>query len=287
MSKPTIIITGANGFIGECLVKHFFDLGWSVRALVHSMPKEKLSEVNYIQYSLEKTPESFVFENADFLVHCAYLRFEKNANADQINLQGTKIVLSLCRQHQVKPLFISSFSAHEMAQSHYGKTKLACEKLFDLSTDVVLKPGFVIGKKGMGAELIARIKNATFFPLVGGGNQPIQTVWYNDLCLVIQKAFEKKLSGLFYIAEPTPITMHAFYLEIAGQLHKKIHFVELPVPLLFAVCKMAETIGIKLPVSSESVLGLKHLTTFDTSADLNKLGITLKNYRESLQLLLK
>ncbi|MCX6297321.1 MAG: NAD(P)-dependent oxidoreductase [Bacteroidetes bacterium] len=287
MNKPTIIITGANGFIGEYLVNSFFRKGWKVKALVHSVPKNRLEGVEYIEYDLEKSPNANDFTSVDYLVHGAYLRFENNKNANEINLRGTKILIGLCRKNNIKSLFISSFSAHKDAVSHYGKTKMECEKAFDLSKDIVLRPGLVIGNKGLASEIIGRIKRSNLFPLIGGGSQPIQTIYIEDLYLVIESALEKNICGLFHVAETEAITMKMFYQEIASLLNKKIIFIPFPLSFLFFICKISEAIGAKLPVSSESVLGLKHLIKFDTKNDLNKFGITLKNHRESLIEVLK
>lgn len=287
MINPTIIITGANGFIGESLVNYFFSKGWLVKALVHSMPISKLSGVEYILYNLEEKPNEKIFESVDYLVHAAFLKFEKNKNSDSINIEGTKTLIDLCRKNNIKPLFLSSFSAHKDAESHYGKTKLESEKLFDLSKDVILKPGFVIGKKGLSGELINRIKNSKFFPLVGGGAQLIQTLHIDDLCLCIEKVFIENMVGLFHVAETEAISMKTFYLEISNQLNRRVKFITFPMSMLYLICKVFESVGIKLPVSSENVLGLKHLSKFDTVNDLNKIGITLKNYKESLNSVLR
>ncbi|HEY0030654.1 MAG TPA: NAD-dependent epimerase/dehydratase family protein [Bacteroidia bacterium] len=283
----TIIITGANGFIGESLVSYFHVLGWKVRALVHNSPKNKLPDVDYFPYDMEDCPLESVFEGADFLVHCAYLRHDRNRNSNTININGTRDLIALCRKQNIKPVFLSSFSAHPAAASHYGKTKFESEKLFDLSRDLVLKSGFVIGKKGMGAEIVNKIKSSKWFPLVGGGLQPIQTIAIDDLCLIINGVLDKDASGLFHIAEAEAITMKSFYEEIALQLNRKIVFIPMPTSFMYAICRFAETVGLKLPVSSESVLGLKHLIKFDTRKDLAKLQVSLKTYRESIQSALK
>ncbi len=287
MNKPSIIITGANGFIGESLVSYFFAKGWLVKALVHYMPINKVIGVDYVLYNLEEKPNEKIFESVNYLVHGAYLKFDKNKNSDAINIQGTKTLVDLCRKNNIKPLFLSSFSAHKDAESHYGKTKLESEKLFDVSKDVILKTGFVIGKKGLSGELVNRIRNATFFPLVGSGVQPIQTIHIDDLCLIIEKVFVENIVGLYCVAEAEAISMKTFYQEISDQLNKKTKFISFSTSLLYFICKMFESIGIKLPVSSENVLGLKHLTKFDTTKDLNKLGVTLKYYKESLRAVLK
>lgn len=287
MTNPSIIITGANGFIGESLVNYFFAKGWLVKAFVHSMPVSKLSGVEYVLYNLEEKPNAQIFESVNYLVHGAYLKFDKNKNSDSINIQGTKTLLDLCRKNNIKPLFLSSLSAHKDAESHYGKTKLESEKLFDVSKDIILKPGFVIGKKGLSGELINRIRNSTFFPLVGGGLQPIQTIHINDLCLIIEKVFVGNVVGLYHVAEMEAVSMKTFYQEISSQLNKKMNFISFPTSLLYFICKVIESIGIKFPVSSENVLGLKHLIKFDTTKNLDKLGVTLKNYKESLKAVIK
>ena len=287
MIKPTVIITGANGFIGECLLKHFHDLGWKIKALVHKEPSEVYSNAEYILYNIEEKPDEKLFIGGDYLVHCAYLRYEKNKNADELNVNGTRSLIELCRKHNIKPLFLSSFSAHSGAESHYGITKLACEKLFDLSKDIVLKTGFVIGKKGLFGEMKNRILNSKYFPLVGGGNQPIQTVYIDDLCYIIENSLLENRSGLFKVAEPEAISMKEFYLAIAEQENKKLKFISVSSPLLLLTCRTGELFGIKLPVSSDSVLGLKHLIKFDTKEDLSKLGVTVRNYKQSLEALKK
>ena len=286
MVKPTIVITGANGFIGEELVHYFFENGWHVKALVRNVPKEIVRDVEYIEYDLNRIPDETIFDSVDYLVHAAYMRYDKSNNADLINVEGTKIIVNICRKKNIKPLFLSSFSAHKYTESHYGRTKLECEKLFDISTDVVLKPGLVIGKKGLASELVKTINNSSFFPLIGGGDQPLQTIHVDDLCLIIEQVFERNVTGLYHVAEVEAISMKQFYQEIAIQLKKKITFIPFPLPLLFFICKIAEAIGMHVPVSSESVLGLKQLIEFDTKADLGKLDVTLKNYSESIKSIL-
>lgn len=283
----SLIITGANGFIGEELVKHFYDRAWNIKALIHSSPANKLQGVEYVHYNIEEQINEALFDGADYLIHCSYLRYEKNKNSDQLNVNGTKALIDSCRKKNIKPVFLSSFSAHEAAVSHYGKTKLECEKLFDPSKDLIFKTGFVIGHKGLSGEIINRIRQSKFFPLVGGGSQPIQTIAIDDLCLLIEKALNDNIFGSFHAGEHEAVSLKMFYREIATQLNKKIVFVPVPLSLLYIVCKLSESIGLKLPVSSENVLGLKHLIKFDTREDLKKLGASLKDYRESLRSVLK
>lgn len=276
MNKPTIIITGANGFIGTHLVEYFNAKSWKVRALVHHFPRCKLTGVDYIQYRIEEKPDERNFEAVDFLVHCAYLRFEQNRDADSININGTKALIELCRERNIKLVFLSSFSAHEKAESHYGKTKFASEKLFDISQDLILKAGLVIGEEGLFGRMRNQMNHSFFFPLVGDGFQPLQCIYIDDLVSIIDSALSNNISGLYHVAESDVIFLKDFCVKMGKQLNKKIRFVPIPISFLYAVCKLCEAFRIKIPVSSENVLGLKKLTYYDTKDDLRKLGITLK-----------
>ncbi len=288
MNKPTIIITGANGFLGKYLVDYFRIKKWKIKAFVHSFPKEKYEDVTYVQYNLEECKESTYFDGVDFLIHAAYLRYEKNTNADEINLEGTRKIVSICTQKKIKVAFLSSFSAHDKAVSHYGITKLRCEELFDLEKDIVLKIGFVIGEKGILSEMIGRMKTSSIFPLVGGGVQPLQTIYIEDLGKIIEKTLIKKeLTGVFKVAHQEVVTMKVFYKELAQRLGRKLIFIPIPTFMLYLACKFFEGINVKIPISSESVLGLKKLTTFETKEDQKKIEVKLKSFQESLDLILK
>ncbi|MBL7882754.1 MAG: NAD-dependent epimerase/dehydratase family protein [Bacteroidia bacterium] len=286
MNNKKIIITGANGFIGEHLVKHFSAIGYHIIALVRSLPQYKVTSVDYVLYDMNDSVKEEVFNNADALIHCAYVRYDKNKNADLINLKGTHYLINECEKHGVKFVFLSSFSAHKNAVSHYGKMKLQCEQLIDISKNLIIKPGLVIGKKGLAADIMAKVKSSTFFPLVGAGVQPLQTVCIHDVCVVIETLLVKNKTGMYLVAESKPVSMKQFYKTIAKALNKKIIFIPIPFSLVYFASKLAELFKIKFPVSSDSVLGLKQLTTFDTSNDIASIGISLKTYDKSILLAL-
>ncbi|OED46657.1 hypothetical protein AB832_00855 [Flavobacteriaceae bacterium (ex Bugula neritina AB1)] len=70
-------------------------------------------------------------------------------------------------------------------------------------------------------------------------------------------------------------------------MNRKLIFVPIPIPLLYVACRLFEMVRIKVPVSSESVLGLKKLITLDTRNDQEILDIKFEGYRESLDKIIK
>ncbi len=285
--NKTIAITGANGYLGNSLVTHFRSKSWKIKALVRNKPVDFFEGVTYCNYEMKSPLNEFDFDGVDFVVHTAYVKNEVDKNSDEINIEATKRLIDLCKKRKIKLVFLSSFSAHKAAVSHYGKHKFACEKLFDLQKDVVLKIGFVIGDKGILAEIVKRIKNSSFFPLVGGGQQPLQTICIKDFNLSVEKILlDKDLVGNFNLAHEEVISMEVFYKYIVKLLRAKVSFINVPTSLLLVACLFFEKLRIKLPVSSENVLGLKKLTVFSTLETQNNLRIRFKDYKMSLKIIL-
>ena len=287
MSKaPVILITGASGFIGSHLVQHFHRKGWTVIAAVRGTPPQFPDGVLYYHWDITQPPADDMLSGVDHLVHCAYMKFESNKDADRINIEGTKKLLELSRKNDVRTnVFLSSMSAAEDALSHYGKQKFTIEKLFDSSNDVVMRPGLVLGNGGLFKEISKFIREKGMIPLIDGGRQPMQTIYIDDLVAAIDIAVEKKMSGMYTVAEASSVPYHEFYKALAAMLKVKARFVSVPSWIVSAAITVFSGLGIKIPVSKENLRGLKNLKFIDTRSDLDKLGIKARTWKESLETL--
>jgi nucleoside-diphosphate-sugar epimerase len=285
MNNSTILITGANGFIGGELVKFFSGKGVKVFALARNNPQGLPSNAEYVKFDLkEKFSNEKIFENADQLIHCAYAKYsDKQKDSDKINIDGTKQLLELSRKHKLKKIiFLSTLSAHPDARSHYGKTKLFMESLFDSNKDLVLKPGLVLGNGGLYRTIEKIISKSKFIPMIGNGKQPVQPISINDLAELIKLGIEKNISGVFPAAGAAPITMKELYKIISMKSGKKNIFIPMPYWCAEFMVILAFIFHIKLPISKENIIGLKHNKTYDTSVTQEKFGIRFKNFRESI-----
>jgi nucleoside-diphosphate-sugar epimerase len=273
-----IVISGANGFIGSELVKHFNENGWIVRALIHSNANPPIAGIAYYKYALGDKIDERIFEKADCFIHCAYAK-----DSYKLNVSGTEQLLEMSKKCGIgKNIFISSLSSKEDALSVYGKQKWACEKLFNQPDDLVLRLGMVLGNGGLFGQMKEYLKRRNRIPLISGGTQPIQTIYIKDLIRVMNTCIEKNIYGTLSIASDEELTYQEFYSLLCQSLHKVPSFTLIPYGLLYSVLSVSETLGIKLPVSRENLLGLKKQTYVDTSFDLNKVGIELKKCPESL-----
>ena len=134
--KRIYIVTGAAGFVGNNVVKILAAQGNNIRVLVNSPGKEKISlkginaEIFYGDIrkpadieQLFKKDESceYIFIHAASVVDIKSNRF--NQNLYDINVNGTKNVLTACNAHKVKRLvYVSSVHAiQEPAQKSLTK----------------------------------------------------------------------------------------------------------------------------------------------------------------------
>ena len=201
MSHKTIAITGANGFIGSNLKNYFLSQGYYIKCFQRTKIKEQEKRVIFITYDLQLPLSPDDFLNVDILIHCAFATYStKCKNADEININAAKRIIEMCRLNKIKIIFLSSFSAHSGAQSHYGLNKLLLEKMFDQKRDLILKLGLIVGNGGMFQKIKKLLDNKYIIPLIDNGNHPVQTIGMQDLLQVFHVAVVKGITGKYNIA---------------------------------------------------------------------------------------
>jgi nucleoside-diphosphate-sugar epimerase len=285
-SRRTVAITGANGFIGSQLVEHFSRRGWNVFAFCRTARNpSSLSNVTFKEWSLPDGIRDGDFIGGDVLVHCAIVPYSrKQPNADEINTRGTEQLLSLARKlGYSKFVFLSSLSAHDGAESHYGRHKRQLERIFDPSRDLVIRPGLTLGNGGLARAIFDTIKSHRIVPLVGGGRQPVYTIAIDDLCNALETLIDRGHSGAFSLAAPEPVTMRELYEGMARKAGARSMLIPVPYLPVSILLKFAERFGIELPITTENLLGLKQLRTLDVRADLERLNIRPRPFRDTLE----
>jgi NADH dehydrogenase len=288
----TIAITGASGLLGRHLVDYFRRREWNVRALVRDPGQLPFAarDVEIFQARLPDDLDQRAFAEADVVIHAAYSISDKNhAVSRRVNEEGTARVLAAARAAGVeKFIFVSSFAAHPDAQSYYGRSKLALEETLDPSRDLILRPGLILAASGGLFERMRRsIARSPVIPVLGGGNQILQTVHVDDLCMAFERAIELNLTGAVNVAEPDGITMRGFLALIASRLNRQIRLAPVPLTPVLVTVRVLERLRIPAPVSTDNVLGLLAMRHTPTTSDLNRLGIRVRTASQSLEDLIR
>lgn len=245
MTKPTVLITGGNGFIGRTLTNKLLREGYAVRVLTRKTPKDQpanpsvsLVQGNYNDISsLQKAMQGCegIFNLAGTLFGFSYKDFEKgNVTAIQNVVAAANKTPSIQTFVHVSSLAASGYAKRprrpriekDAAQpvSDYGRTKLEGEKavrqLNQRIKRTVIRPPIVYGKNDSGVSKIASwVKRGLMVNTSGNGY--FSFVYVEDLVDALWQAYLRKDTNreTYFVAEPTIYTWNYFITEMANAMH--------------------------------------------------------------------
>jgi nucleoside-diphosphate-sugar epimerase len=291
MTTPTAAITGATGLLGRHLCDYLRRRGWQVRGLARSTATYPFAEdgIRLYHCDLPDTIEAEALRDVDVVIHCAYTtRFTNLKAARRVNEDGTKGLLEASRAAGVRRfVFVSSIAADPGAASYYGRSKYRLEQLMHPTRDLVIRPGLILARgAGLFHRLEESIRRTPIVPVFWGGNQIVQTIHVDDLCQAFETALARDCSGALTIAEPGGLPMKALLRLIAKRLGRRCLLLPLPAGPIVSVLRLLERTGLRLPLSSENILGLKSMRHVATTEDLRRLDLRARTAQESLTVLL-
>jgi nucleoside-diphosphate-sugar epimerase len=281
-------LTGAHGYVGSALHRGLTAAGWTVVSLSRRGTLAGEETGDEIQWSLED-PSALRQElrrrEVSAVVHAAWdLRLVRPRDLERVNVQGSLRLLEDARAAGVpRFVFISSISAFDEAESHYGKTKLAVERAVTLEGGVVIRPGLVYGDRpgGMFGALYAQAGRSTIIPLLGNGRYAQYLVHEDDLAAAVVAAVstDKVPHRPVTVAHPEPRPLRALMQQLAQSQGNHPRFVSVPWPVVYYGLKLAEVAGLKLGFRSDSVIGLvRHNQHPDLNAGL--LGVAPRPFND-------
>ncbi len=280
-------MTGASGFIGSALVRHFRAKGSKVVALARCAPGGAEQNVVWRQADLSRLDlAEDLFNGVDVFIHAAYAKQGPGVDAFHTNVEGARRLLEAANHSGVRQrIFFSSLSARSGALSEYGKQKYAIERLFNGGQDAGVRPGLVLGNGGLFAAMRDHVRRRRTVWLIGGGRQPLQTVYIDDLVAAVDRIVEGNRNGSFTVAEPEPVLYETFCRALCETLDVEARFFRVPYFAASLGIVIANRLGKQLPVNRDNLLGLKTMTAQDSRGSIEKLEINVRTWKESLRAL--
>ena len=216
--KSKILITGSQGFIGKILVNEFKN---SNKLILIDKKKNFSNQNNFHRINLlnqENLEEIFKKNKISTIIHLASEIFDDDKNVYNFNVTSSRNLILMGEKYKIKNfIFTSTFSIYEKnyikpilenetpsAKNSYGKSKYKIETILKkskLKNYTILRVPIVVGKSRshrMGI-LFEMIRNNFPLFLIGDGNNKIQFIQVDDLCLIIKKCLSLKRSNTFNV----------------------------------------------------------------------------------------
>ena len=255
-----ILITGGAGFIGKYLVKYLLENGENVSILDNFSNSDKKSmslfEKNGVKIFegdiTDFNDVSKAIKNQEIVIHLAakisVLESIKNpAETFRINVNGTKNLLAICKNNNIKKVIIASSAAvygegdkkikvkeekKKNPISPYGESKMKMEEEIEKNNssnemDYIILRFFNIYGIGQTSEyagvitkFLEKIKKNQSLIITGDGTQIRDFVSISDVICSINNAIGYNKSGIFNIASGNEITINELanlMIELSGK----------------------------------------------------------------------
>jgi nucleoside-diphosphate-sugar epimerase len=278
-------ITGARGYLGSALSGSLLSQG--VDVVEYRRDAAMAVEEKSVRYfELGPRPATGTFDGVTCLVHAAWDLHETNPRRSwERNVEGSKRLLQAALDDGVQRfIFVSSMSAYFGTRQSYGIAKLAVERAVLEAEQLVVRPGLVYG--GSPGGMVFTLSKLARLPVIPVfRNAQLFTAHIDDLVTAVAQialldGVPSSAVGLAHeTPTPFPILMRALALEIGSTSST------FPVPwhpLLYSL-RIAERIGVPLPVRSDSLLGLvKGPETVPQREIASQLGLVFRPFPEGL-----
>lgn len=286
--KVTVGITGAGGYLGGSLVTRLRESGTDV---IEYRRGATSSGDGVRELELGGEYSKGTFSGVTCLVHTAWDLKETNRRRNwEVNVEGSKRLIAAALDEGVtRVVFVSSMSAYFGTQQEYGLAKLAVERTVLEAHHVVVRPGLVYGSvpgraPGGMALTLSRLARLPVIPVFRDAS--LFTVHVEDVVSSLQTlaTVGDVPSAIIGLAQGTSTSFSDIMSVFAKEAGSTARLVPVPWHPLLLSLRVAEMCGVKLPVRSDSLLGLTRSAESVPGMDVARgLGLTFRPFPEGIQ----
>ncbi|SFO03357.1 Nucleoside-diphosphate-sugar epimerase [Nitrosospira briensis] len=250
---PTVLITGATGFIGSHLVEALAGAGYKVVCAVKSPPREDFGRFPFIRVDYTRDFDIDVWkprlEGVEVVINAVgIIREHGRQTFTALHDRAPRALFAACAAADVKVVQISALGADENARSRYHLSKKAADDalLALQNRAVVVQPSLVYGPGGTSAKLFNLIASLPVIPLPGSGNQQIQPIHVDDLTQAVVALVEtdRYLGQRIPLVGPEPLALQRYLSELRRLMgFGPATFLHVPIPLIDTTAQFGQRLG--------------------------------------------
>jgi NADH dehydrogenase len=288
----TILVTGANGFVGSHLGPALVDAGHRVLALVRD--DEGADEVTRrldparraaveIRRGDVTRPDTLpsAFDGADAVLHLVAVPrdWDGGATLRLVNTEGTRNVLRAATEAGVRRfVHLGALGVADDPRLHYGSSKARAMALVrDSGLDwTILKPSILYGPGDGFFNILAGLVRWSpgIVPITGKGDARFQPLAIEDLARVVVAVFADAgtIGGEYELGGPRQWTYREMVGEVMQGMGARRLLLPMPVPVIRLVAGAAEAVHLPFPVATDQLRQLKLDNTCQANAVSARFG---------------
>ena len=284
--KNRIVITGANGHIGQRLIKKMAT-DYDVRALVRTdkaaqmLGNSAADEVRIVDY-MSELAMTRALEGCIGGVHLVGI-IRENHNSTYVNAHENA-TRALCRAAEVtgmrKVVYLSILGASVNSTNVCLSSKARAERVLmeSVVSSSILRVPMVLGTNDHASRALAKRASSSiaFAFRASSLEQPIDV---DDVIAAVIACMESSIAGVLCLAGPASLSRRMLY-ERAG-FHGLL--ISLPIWLGMIVAGLLERVSDNPPMTGAMLGVLDHDDNIGVDACAQKLGITLTSLDETLK----
>ncbi len=229
-----ILVTGANGFVGQALIEQLLKSGHQIFALVRSMPLNPKNNIKYLIGDLLKPdslPSLEPIERAFYLVHGL-----KGPHADFEYQESTAAInfLKWIKPQNPQIIYLGGLAPNDETLSAHLRARVLTGQILGVSTLPVLefRASIILGANSLSFEMIkAMCERLPFRPEINLLDRPCQPLSQVDLLNYLEEAISTPVLGhqIVEIGGPEVTTygeLMDLYSQLAGLKRKKVKLPE-------------------------------------------------------------
>ena len=273
----TILLTGANGFVGSHVLPELLRRGHRVAALVRSPATgdqvvEKLTPAERAAVDLRigdvTAPDTLpaAVRAVDAVVHLVAIPRDFNGGRDlrRVNTEGTRNVVDAAKAAGVRRfVHLGAMGVADDPSLHYAGSKARAEALVQASglDWTILKPSLMWGEGDGFFSLIALLARFSpgVIPVPGRGTARFQPLFVGDLARVVglTLARPETIGRSYELGGPRYWTYREITAEVLAALGRQRLILPTPVPLIWLVARASELVHLPFPVATDQLRQLK------------------------------
>lgn len=298
--KKTVIVTGANGYLGPYILAQLIEDGYRVVALKYEHFRSRIvdhPDIDYVYFDLrnfsryrDDLKKAIRGKDVAGIIHAAAILgavdYETN---HRVNAEGTARLIEFARDEGIRRfVHVSTVCVVKKIKGPYGVTKKEADDLVRKSglDYTIFIPAMILGPQSLGLNRVLRnmYRFPLTVPLVGNGEKAQSPIFVKDFAVVLSRALTNKKAHkrVYQVSCGKAFPFRDFVRAILRHHGRRKFFLPVPACIVSAAAKIMERLLETPPFTSEHVKGMNQDSVLDNTKLVRDFDVEITDFKAAL-----